>query len=113
PGHLLLPLLSSSTSSLSHVFLFFLFYFSRSHLVLLSFPTRRSSDLGGALQCTFPRACACASCRSRRWRQWYRRGLSHSRTSRGADRKSTRLNSSHVAISYAVFCLKKKKKRKE
>src|SRR5207253_9889910 len=28
------------------------------------------------------------------------------------DRKSTRLNSSHVAISYAVFCLKKKKKKK-
>src|SRR5207253_11138395 len=28
------------------------------------------------------------------------------------DRKSTRLNSSHVAISYAVFCLKKKKKHK-
>src|SRR5437870_7573951 len=27
-----------------------------------------------------------------------------------SDRKSTRLNSSHVAISYAVFCLKKKKK---
>src|SRR5207253_4047303 len=27
----------------------------------------------------------------------------------GLDRKSTRLNSSHVAISYAVFCLKKKK----
>src|SRR3989442_10219067 len=27
------------------------------------------------------------------------------------DRKSTRLNSSHVRISYAVFCLKKKKKR--
>src|SRR5690606_40654056 len=31
----------------------------------------------------------------------------------GEDRKSTRLNSSHVKISYAVFCLKKKKKRKE
>src|SRR5690625_6131109 len=30
----------------------------------------------------------------------------------GIDRKSTRLNSSHVAISYAVFCLKKKKKTK-
>src|SRR5690625_6258277 len=29
------------------------------------------------------------------------------------DRKSTRLNSSHVAISYAVFCLKKKKKEHE
>src|SRR5690625_6070573 len=28
----------------------------------------------------------------------------------GGDRKSTRLNSSHVAISYAVFCLKKKNK---
>src|SRR5690625_6970506 len=28
------------------------------------------------------------------------------------DRKSTRLNSSHVAISYAVFCLKKKKKNR-
>src|SRR5690625_6476570 len=30
--------------------------------------------------------------------------------SESEDRKSTRLNSSHVAISYAVFCLKKKKK---
>src|SRR5690606_41763829 len=29
------------------------------------------------------------------------------------DRKSTRLNSSHVKISYAVFCLKKKKKKNE
>src|SRR5690349_23745440 len=28
------------------------------------------------------------------------------------DRKSTRLNSSHVEISYAVFCLKKKKKKR-
>src|SRR5438034_3534056 len=30
---------------------------------------------------------------------------------RGEDRKSTRLNSSHTVISYAVFCLKKKKKK--
>src|SRR5690606_41663312 len=30
----------------------------------------------------------------------------------GQDRKSTRLNSSHVKISYAVFCLKKKKEKK-
>src|SRR5690349_24535970 len=30
-----------------------------------------------------------------------------------SDRKSTRLNSSHVEISYAVFCLKKKKKKKK
>src|SRR5436305_14530426 len=33
------------------------------------------------------------------------------RSSRTRDRKSTRLNSSHVRISYAVFCLKKKKKK--
>src|SRR5256885_9917813 len=32
------------------------------------------------------------------------------RTESCADRKSTRLNSSHLVISYAVFCLKKKKK---
>src|SRR5438874_9312697 len=32
---------------------------------------------------------------------------------RGRDRKSTRLNSSHVEISYAVFCLKKKKKQRK
>src|SRR5688572_32456052 len=31
----------------------------------------------------------------------------------GVDRKSTRLNSSHSQISYAVFCLKKKKKQKK
>src|SRR2546426_9012776 len=31
---------------------------------------------------------------------------------RRADRKSTRLNSSHLVISYAVFCLKKKKKNR-
>src|SRR2546426_1873937 len=31
----------------------------------------------------------------------------------GLDRKSTRLNSSHLVISYAVFCLKKKKKNRK
>src|SRR5437870_7316313 len=36
-----------------------------------------------------------------------------SRGRRSRDRKSTRLNSSHVAISYAVFCLKKKKNKKK
>src|SRR5436309_8749169 len=35
----------------------------------------------------------------------------NSRAAFGRDRKSTRLNSSHVKISYAVFCLKKKKKQ--
>src|SRR5690625_7016944 len=33
----------------------------------------------------------------------------HARIKANIDRKSTRLNSSHVAISYAVFCLKKKR----
>src|SRR5437870_10753528 len=37
--------------------------------------------------------------------------LSELSSAAGLDRKSTRLNSSHVAISYAVFCLKKKKKK--
>src|SRR5258708_31920578 len=36
--------------------------------------------------------------------------LAFRRPGRKADRKSTRLNSSHQIISYAVFCLKKKKK---
>src|SRR5947209_9187662 len=36
-----------------------------------------------------------------------------SRIERELDRKSTRLNSSHANISYAVFCLKKKKKTKK
>src|SRR5690606_41226084 len=39
-----------------------------------------------------------------------RRDAAGQRTRERTDRKSTRLNSSHVKISYAVFCLKKKKK---
>src|SRR6266496_5890063 len=45
---------------------------------------------------------SCAGCRRRRRSPAACRG----------DRKSTRLNSSHVEISYAVFCLKKTKKNK-
>src|SRR5438874_5064821 len=41
-----------------------------------------------------------------------RRRCSRGGTCGRGDRKSTRLNSSHVEISYAVFCLKKKKKKK-
>src|SRR3712207_7778497 len=41
-----------------------------------------------------------------------RRGASRYRLLETLDRKSTRLNSSHANISYAVFCLKKKKNRK-
>src|SRR5207248_8208564 len=40
------------------------------------------------------------------------RQMSGEQILKAADRKSTRLNSSHRTISYAVFCLKKKKKKK-
>src|SRR5215510_15671341 len=43
------------------------------------------------------------------WGRRKRPGLKSMREVRRRDRKSTRLNSSHVAISYAVFCLKKQK----
>src|SRR5256885_12291882 len=39
------------------------------------------------------------------------RGAAGGRAGVGEDRKSTRLNSSHLVISYAVFCLKKKKNK--
>src|SRR2546426_4402739 len=41
------------------------------------------------------------------------RGPGPARELRERDRKSTRLNSSHLVISYAVFCLKKKKKNRQ
>src|SRR5437773_8106317 len=47
--------------------------------------------------------------------QWTEWGIRELLGWRGvlADRKSTRLNSSHITISYAVFCLKKKNKKQE
>src|SRR5947207_6164289 len=63
---------------------------------LHSFPTRRSSDLSPMKVCGTPlgpKANAPAD---------------STRRIRLRDRKSTRLNSSHTVISYAVFCLKKK-----
>src|SRR5215467_10570502 len=49
----------------------------------------------------------------RPWPDGTNRSASSSRLegAKGPDRKSTRLNSSHLVISYAVFCLKKKKKQ--
>src|SRR5690606_40550999 len=43
---------------------------------------------------------------------FFQENVSYTATVISLDRKSTRLNSSHVKISYAVFCLKKKKKPK-
>src|SRR5205807_9407081 len=96
----------------------FLFHSHRSLLDLHSFPTRRSSDLNAIgywrqyesdrdmqisaqlAQMRAPPVLASGG------------GRRAARPDRGdhLDRKSTRLNSSHLVISYAVFCLKKKKK---
>src|SRR5207245_10661473 len=88
------------------------------HPALHSFPTRRSSDLGKAFRSRDPLI----------WNLIERivrlslsvrlfvaqAPMSHvaddtDNATRTPDRKSTRLNSSHGSISYAVFCLKKKK----
>src|SRR5436309_12238332 len=88
-----------------------LFYFKDSADLrdLPSFPTRRSSNLDGRA--------------IRLSRDGNDRSIGGSSSGaiaalldppieRSLDRKSTRLNSSHVKISYAVFCLKKKTKKK-
>src|SRR5207249_10440131 len=100
---------ATATSITSYLFFF------HSYLLLLflhSFPTRRSSDLfniwytlmtiavvigvllGGGLYLVL-----------------LERKEDEEEPPAQKDRKSTRLNSSHVSISYAVFCLKKKKRR--
>src|SRR5699024_12615642 len=96
--------------------LHFFFYSSLPCCDLHSFPTRRSSDLG---------LLACGKIQFR-LRVLQRLGQAHRQAMQGVndgneslevqldevidpDRKSTRLNSSHVSISYAVFCLKKKR----
>src|SRR2546422_4804886 len=48
-------------------------------------------------------------CAARRWESCQGVGAAECDGGRDGDRKSTRLNSSHGYISYAVFCLKKKK----
>src|SRR5690242_21148343 len=45
--------------------------------------------------------------------RWHPSGPTSACRAPDRDRKSTRLNSSHMSISYAVFCLKKKKKKKK
>src|SRR5699024_11950934 len=101
-----------------HATSFFLLSFSSSPAprYLHSFPTRRSSDL---LRALLPALLALPESADLPGgvllvRQSHRVQGPDGRTQRadqlGADRKSTRLNSSHVSISYAVFCLKKKKR---
>src|SRR5690606_39836918 len=82
-----------------------------------AFPTRRSSDLAerNATQRNAThghgRDRICAAAAGRRVGAQVGvgvRGYRRRERGGGGDRKSTRLNSSHVKISYAVFCLKKK-----
>src|SRR5699024_12640362 len=97
----------------------FIFHRSVGHRVLHSFPTRRSSDLGDSLsgasrnfQCPAsvrPAPAALAGLESGvRPRNRLPCGGGGYQGKTLLDRKSTRLNSSHVSISYAVFCLKQK-----
>src|SRR5207253_5121733 len=101
----------------------FFLHCSLDHCDLHSFPTRRSSDLHGL-------GAAAGIATSRLVDQIGRETAAHEDVLeplaavrrclprprelqvavQKQDRKSTRLNSSHVAISYAVFCLKKKNK---
>src|SRR5437867_7428456 len=80
----------------------FYFYYSLHLRTLHSFPTRRSSDLysereiDGSFEPPIPQSS-------------FKSYTRHPGGSCLLDRKSTRLNSSHRTISYAVFCLKKKK----
>src|SRR5690606_41461530 len=102
--------LASSCSLFSALF-FVIRYLA--HRALHSFPTRRSSDLrilsftmilpsDRASMGWIFRIPATRLCSPEHRPPLYRYSM--------VDRKSTRLNSSHVKISYAVFCLKKKKK---
>src|SRR5438094_7420515 len=77
------------------------FYGIPDHAPLHSFPTRRSSDLAP------PRTRAAAPSGRAGWRAPPRPPSAPAGGARSEDRKSTRLNSSHRTISYAVFCLKK------
>src|SRR5207249_11200380 len=103
------------------------FYCAPAHRHLHSFPTRRSSDLrkvhplylaseidGGAHSTTVLRQAIASCLLLGRVDGRSEKATSHSAEEPSSiqDRKSTRLNSSHVSISYAVFCLKKKTKHK-
>src|SRR5690625_5585398 len=80
-------------------------YSDRADRALHSFPTRRSSDLEQSADDGREDLGAGQDRQSgERTPQGQRAGVTHE----DLDRKSTRLNSSHVAISYAVFCSKKK-----
>src|SRR5436309_8828479 len=99
---------------------------SAPHRALHSFPTRRSSDLAlGPRRAALRAGVAADGAEPGLGRPTLPGGTPHEEAAAdllefrqvmwddpvpALDRKSTRLNSSHVKISYAVFCLKKKNK---
>src|SRR5205814_10378571 len=101
----------------TYAFFFFL-HSSPHHPVLHSFPTRRSSDLffdydnDGWLDLFIANGHVYPNIEKTNPGSHYKQVnlLIHNERKGRLDRKSTRLNSSHLGISYAVFCLKKKKK---
>src|SRR5690606_41764343 len=105
----------TSSASPTYSYLFF-FHRSGHHPDLHSFPTRRSSDLY-KLAYHFRNNYGNYSLLSDGFNQDWRNNGNRPYDDftvpvyhiwKKTDRKSTRLNSSHVKISYAVFCLKKK-----
>src|SRR5207244_12101214 len=100
----------SAIYSLSHLFPFLSFSSSSHHLYLHSFPTRRSSDLVVLVLHVTPILSNLLKPRVRNSKGYFLREKDRLafRVLQSLDRKSTRLNSSHQIISYAVFCLKKK-----
>src|SRR5437773_6634053 len=102
-------------------FIFFFFQCSRDTRDLHSFPTRRSSDLIVERVFNSCETRAHASLDDHNGARLVHVKNRHAKNrarcirarSRIGDRKSTRLNSSHITISYAVFCLKKKKNKKK
>src|SRR5438309_7504126 len=103
--HRLRTLSSIILHFLLQLLFFFFFYCYVDHRDLHSFPTRRSSDLSSVPRST-PALIEINLYVLRRPSR--RDNIQPAVTIE--DRKSTRLNSSHSSISYAVFCLKKKKK---
>src|SRR5699024_12676715 len=107
-------------STTLHTLLPFFFHCFRAHRSLHSFPTRRSSDLtsgeSGFPSSIIPDNTYNTICRDFTFTNvkcfWFifvgKAKVIKFHLFSGRDRKSTRLNSSHVSISYAVFCLKKK-----
>src|SRR5207249_6183728 len=101
----------------------FVLYSSTTRRAFPSFPTRRSSDLSPEAWWPFQVGIGGSPLHDQRMRDFCReqykskhpsvRSLKKLKKTRSRDRKSTRLNSSHVSISYAVFCLKKKTRIKE